>query len=167
MASPRMCWPPKDSARFFRGAPAKRSRMVADHSTMTPQLAGRSGEIATPCSASIFVQTPSDPMRGHEAPPKASTMASKARISCAPSAFSIVSAPDDTPFSVQRVRTCTSRSPKRRKKARSSGEALKLLGKTRPLEPTKVFSPSSPDHARKASGDSASIAGASFSAAAP
>ena len=49
----------------------------------------------------------------------------------------------------------------------SSGVDLKLLGKTRPEEPTNVSSPSSAAQARSAAGGKRSIAAASRSAAAP
>ena len=52
-ASPRTAWPPNDSATPFSGWPSKRSRKISDQATVNPQLAGRSGDIATPFAASV------------------------------------------------------------------------------------------------------------------
>src|SRR5208337_4840961 len=62
-------------ATFFSGAPAKSSRILADHSTTKPQLAGFSGATSIPAACSASTQPPSQPSRGQDAPPSANTAA--------------------------------------------------------------------------------------------
>ena len=75
MASPRTVRVPNDSAAPLSGWPSKRSRKIPDQATVKPQLAGRSGDIATPFAESVSTHAPSEPSRGQLAPPSASTVA--------------------------------------------------------------------------------------------
>ncbi len=154
-ASPRSTCPPNENAAPFSGWPSKRSRKISDQATVNPQLAGRSGDIATSFAASVSTQPPSDPSRGQLAPPSASTVAS-ASTARAPSGVANNRRPSSSQ-PVQRCRSanCTPMNSSRRSHARSSGEALNASGKTRPLEPTKVGCPSASLHRRSASGGKA------------
>ncbi len=166
-ASPRTLRPPSDSAMRLSGSPSKRSRNTADQFTSTPALAGRSGAMPMPARAMISAQLPSEPRRGQLAPPSASTVAS-ARSVTTPDGVSNVSAPS-SPQPVQRWRglNTTPAASSRLIQARSSGDAFRLRGNTRPLEPTNVSCPSASHQARSSSGGNAAIAARRCGVAAP
>ncbi len=86
----------------------------------------------------ISAQLPSEPSRGQLAPPSANTVAS-ARSVTAPDGVSNISAPSSAQ-PVQRCRglNATPAASRRLIQARNSGEAFRLFGNTRPLEPTNV-----------------------------
>ena len=143
----------------FSGAPAKRPRKWSDQAMWKPQLAGRSG--ATPSSSPA--QAPSEPSRGQEAPPSASTVAAGRSM--------------HRPFRrlegerpilpAQPAMPRPQRDAERRRaapsQARSSGEAFIARGKTRPELPMKVGWPSPSAQAVRAAGGKASMNGASRS----
>ena len=79
-ASPRTRLSPKVKAARFSGAPPSLSRVVSDHATTTPQLAGRSGATSTPASRRIAAHAAVGPEFGHEAPPIASSVASPVSV---------------------------------------------------------------------------------------
>ena len=121
----------------------------------------------TPFAPSRAAQAPSEPSRGQEAPPSASTRASALRVN-SPSGPIRRSAPDSAkPAKSWRVAIVTPSRDSRASQARRSGVALKLAGKTRPLEPMKVVSPSSAQKSRSACGGQARMNGAILAAAAP
>ncbi len=147
------------------GVPAKRARRWSDQATAKPILAGRRGAMAT--SGSSAVQPPSEPSRGQEAPPSASTIAS-ARCSASPSGVAKRAAPSGArPIQRWRVRSATPCAASRASHARSSGEAFIARGNTRPELPTKVGWPSASHQAISASGGKARMKGARRSRAVP
>ena len=167
VTSPRDVRSPNDSAMPFSGAPSNRSRKTGDHATVKPQLAGCSGATHTPSASSRPVQRPSEPSCGQDAPPSASTVTSKLRLT-GPSGVSKRRAPPGShPVQRWRGQKATPWPASRRSQARNSGEALKLAGNTRPLVPTSVSSPSARHQRRRASGSKPAIAGDRTSSAAP
>ncbi len=147
------------------GAPAKRPANTADHGARKPIFAGRSGATVAPARSSTGTQAPSEPRRGQLAPPRASTVAAGRRTSAA-SGPSIRRAPASSqPVQRVRVRRPTPSPSRRASHARSSGDALKARGNTRPLDPTKVGWPRSSHQCRRASGGKRSTAAISAGAA--
>src|SRR3990167_6371896 len=108
------------------GVPANLFLKISDQLAVKPQFAGRKGLMVMPCFSRVFVQCPSDPRRGHDAPPRARMVMSEF-ISCP--VHSKLNT-EDTPSSSNLFIH-----------ARSRGDALKLFGKTRPDVPMKVSSP--------------------------
>ncbi len=145
-----------DRAMRFSGVPANRSRNGVDQATRKPQLAARSGVMAQPGRA--VVQAPSDPSRGHDAPPQASTVASAARVS--PSARRSAP-PSAKPTQRRRIMNRTPNAASRASHARNSGDAFMAFGNTRKLLPTNVGCPSASHHATSRSGGNSAIARAS------
>ena len=139
----------------FSGAPAKRPRRWSDQAMWKPQLAGRSG--ATPSSSPA--QAPSEPSRGQEAPPSASTVAA-GRSSTGPPAPRRPARHPPSPASDAATASVTPSPPSRPSQARSSGEAFIARGKTRPELPMKVGWPSASAQAIRAAGGKASMNGA-------
>ena len=92
-------------------------------------------------------------MRGQLAPPSASTTALADTAIAPPSASVKVSAPSSAQ-PVQRCRACsvTPSPASRRSHARTSVDAFMPVGNTRPLEPTKVSTPSPAAQPRRSSG---------------
>src|SRR5271165_7062642 len=152
---------------LFSGEPAKASRSLGVQSTMKPQFADLKGATSIPSARMTSTQPPSAPSLGHDAPPSAKTTAPASKLSSPEGPVKRNAPPSPKPTKRRRSRSVTRRSLKRRSQARSNGVALKLLGNTRPLLPTKVSSPSPADQSRKAEGEKASIAGRSRSAATP
>src|SRR5271165_61457 len=133
--------------------------MTADQPTTKPQLAGLSAATSTPASRKASTQPPSEPSRGQDAPPSANTAAA-ASTERSPSDETKRNLPAcPNPTKRERGLSVTPRSSSRLSQARKRGVALKLLGNTRPLLPTKVSSPSSAAQPRRASGGKASTAG--------
>ena len=130
MASPRSVCAPNDSATPLSGWPSKRSRKISDQATVNPQLAGRSGEIATPFAASVSTHPPSDPSRGQLAPPSASTVACASTTRVSIGRRRTTSRPSSSqPVQRWRSANCTPIASSRRSHARSNGEALNASGK--------------------------------------
>ena len=162
--SPRRDCAPAVAIMGFKGSPAKRF-ITSDQAIAKPQLAGRKGAISKPSCESGSTQSPVAPRRGQDAPPRASTTAS-ALMMRSPSGVTMRNAPSCVkPRNSWRKCSRTFRRSSSRNHARSRGEALKLLGKTRPLEPTNVSSPMSCAKRRKASGVKRSMKGLSQSRA--
>jgi hypothetical protein len=165
IASPRTVWPPNDRAMRLSGAPAWRCRICTDQAVRKPQLAGLNGAMRMPGSSAV--QPASEPSRGQEAPPRASTVAA-ARDATAPSGVSKRSVPSSSrPAQRWRSASLTPSPSSRRSHARSSGEAFIARGNTRPLEPMKVSCPSRSAQAMSADGGNTPIAGASQARALP
>src|SRR6185437_4145413 len=127
-----------DKAMPLSGCPSKRLRKTSDQTTLKPQLAGLSDATVAPFAASISTHAASEPSRGQLAPPSASTVARASTVR-SPSAVRNNNRPS-SPQPVQRWRSAkrTPAASNRRSQGRSNGDALKVLGKTRPLDPTKV-----------------------------
>uniref|UniRef100_A0A6J7M7Z3 Unannotated protein n=1 Tax=freshwater metagenome TaxID=449393 RepID=A0A6J7M7Z3_9ZZZZ len=81
IASPRTVRPPRVMAMFFSGVPSKRPTKWGDQPVSTPTLDGCRSCTRTPTPRRMVTQPPSEPTRGHEAPPSASTVMS-ASSSC-------------------------------------------------------------------------------------
>src|SRR5271165_6916791 len=152
---------------LLSGAPAKVSRILGDQSATKPQFAGLRGVTSIPTARYASTQPPSAPSRGQEAPPSANTAAPGLMVSSLDGPEKRRAPSSPKPAKRDRSRSSTPSSASRRSQARRSGVALKLLGKTRPLVPTKVSSPSPAAQSRSARGGNASIAGRNRSAAAP
>ena len=168
ITSPRVSTFPQERRTDFSGSPAKREMKCSDQSTSKPQLAGTNGRTSNPRAANTSHQRASEPSLGHDAPPSAKTYASKRSGMRTPVASAMIGAPASSkPLKEWRARKRTPIPSKRRKMARSNGEALKLFGNTRPLEPAKVGSPSSSLQARSISGVKAAMIGNRCVAAAP
>ena len=60
----------KDNMTDLSDLPSNRFEKISDHSTTKPQFDGSSGEVSRPCFSKIFIQDPSEPSFGHDAPPQ-------------------------------------------------------------------------------------------------
>ncbi len=149
---------------FFKGWPAKRSAKIGLQATSKPLLAGSNGVTATPRPCRMSAQPPVEPSRGQLAPPRARTTTSAGTLS--PS--SKINSPSG--FHPRHSLCMWNRTPwacRRPIQARSRGEAFRVRGKTRPLEPMKVGWPSPSAHAVRSAGVKASRTGRIQAAASP
>ena len=160
-ASPRRSVSPRWRAMRLRGWPAKRVRKWSDQATVKPQLDGRRGVTAP---GNWAVQVPSEPSRGQEPPPSA-RIVTFGFSSAAGSKRGVPSV--DQPIQVWRRRNVTLRLVRRASQARSRGEAFIARGKIRPLLPVKTGWPRASDHAMRAEGGKARMAGSSHGRAVP
>ncbi len=160
VASPGTRRPPAVTAIRFSGVPAWRA-MCGLHPAVNPQLAGRNG-VTAPGKAAAHA--PSEPSRGQDAPPSASTTGPVATAA----AGSNRGAPAAShPSQRCRMRNCTPSPSSRRSQARSSGDAFMARGNTRPLLPVNTGWPSASHHAHSAAGGNAATAGARNARAGP
>ena len=112
-----------------------------DHSVTKPQFEGLKGKTLMPSFSIIFIQDPSEPSFGQEPPPKQSIVMS-ALIKMFSLLFlktSLFSFHPNQSWLGLKITFCFSSLWSQERK---SGDALKLLGNIRPLEPTNVSCPS-------------------------
>ena len=64
-----------EATTFFRGLASSCSAKSEDQATSQPQFAGASGLTFTPAFSSVSTHAPSDPVCGHDPPPRAKIMA--------------------------------------------------------------------------------------------
>ena len=166
IASPRTCSPSTSIATFFSGTPANRSAKCCVHSTRMPQLAGRRSLIFTPAPRSTSTHVPSEPTRGQLAPPNANRATSLATSIVLPPCTekrdrrgsAVPSGDSAHPSHRWRTSIVTPNVVKRDNQARSSGVARQDAGKTCPVDPTNVGSPSEAHQWRSSAGPKPSIA---------
>ena len=168
-ASPRTVRPGEATAR--RSSAARRRSAAGTARSRRPRSRNwpaAAAQLRRRAAARISTQPPSEPSCGQLAPPSASTVASGAAISLSPSGGANASAPVGVPADpsmAQREPHACARAGAARRAAAARPSAR--LGKTRPLEPTKVSWPRPRHQARSAAGGNASIAGRSQAPAAP